>query len=210
LSRQNNSGLFQEFIMMTFISAVVVLFLVLDPLGNIPLFLIVLGNVEPAKSRRLILRESFLALIVLTIFLFAGKFILQALSVSSSSLGIAGGVILLLIAIKMVFKGSEQLFKVEGDTEPFIFPLAVPLIAGPSAITTVVLIMAQDPNRWPEWFAALFCAWLASSFILYFSSNIGHFIGKRGLAACEKLMGMLLTAVAVQMFINGLRNSNIL
>jgi multiple antibiotic resistance protein len=195
---------------MTFISAVVVLFLVLDPLGNVPIFLIILGNVEPNKSRRLILRESLFALIILTIFLFAGKFILEALSVKTSSLGIAGGVILLLISIKMIFTGVEQLFNVEGDSEPFIFPLAVPLVAGPSAITTVILIMAQDPSRWPEWFAALYCAWFTSSVILYFASDIGRFIGKRGLAACEKLMGMLLTAVAVQMFINGLRQSNIL
>lgn len=195
---------------MSRLSAVVLIFLVLDPLGNVPFVLSALANVEPHRSRRIIIRESFFALIALTIFLFGGKYILDALTVSQASLGIAGGVIMLLIAIKMIFTGSEQIFRVEGESEPFIFPLAIPLIAGPSAMATVILIMAKDPARWFEWFVSLVSAWFASSVILYFSSALSRFIGKKGLLACERLMGMLLTAVAVQMFIAGLRQAEIL
>jgi multiple antibiotic resistance protein len=195
---------------MTRLSAMVVLFLVLDPLGNIPVFLSVLSNVSPERFKRVVIRELLFALIVLVIFLFAGKYILDALGVSQPSLGIAGGIILALIAIKMIFTGTESIFHVESGSEPFFFPLAVPLTAGPSAMTTVILIMAREPSRWLEWFIALVCAWFLSAVILYYSGFLSRVIGKRGLLACERLMGMLLTAVAAQMFINGLSQAKLL
>jgi multiple antibiotic resistance protein len=195
---------------MSFLSAFVLIFIVLDPLGNVPMFLVVLQNIPPERRRAIIIRESFFALVILTIFLFTGRYILDSLHVTESSLGIAGGVILLLIAIRMVFSSSGEVFNVETEGEPLIFPLAVPLTAGPAAMTTVILIMGKDPSRWLHWFLALFCAWLLSSIILYYSGNLNRFLGRRGLLACERLMGMLLTTVAVQMFIDGLHNSNIL
>ena len=192
---------------MSTISAMVLLFLVLDPLANIPLFLVILSHVDEGRRRAVIIRELLFALVVLIIFLFAGRYILQVLCVSEASLGIAGGVILLLIAIKMIFTGFEQVFKVEVESEPFIFPLAVPLIAGPSAMTIIILIMGKDPSRWLDWLIAVICAWFACSVILFFSGNLSRILGKRGLLACERLMGMLLTAVAVEMFVTGLRQS---
>ena len=195
---------------MTFISAFFLIFLVLDPLGNVPMFLFVLQNIPPERRKAIIIRESIFALVILAIFLFAGRYILDALRVTESSLGIAGGVILMFIAIRMVFTSSGEVFKVELESEPLIFPLAVPLTAGPAAMTTVILIMGKNPSRWLEWFLALFCAWLVSSVILFFSSNLNRLLGRRGLLACERLMGMLLTTVAVQMFIDGLRQSKIL
>ncbi len=194
---------------MTFSSAVIVIFLVLDPLGNIPMFLFVLQNIAPERRKFIIIRESIFALIVLTVFLFAGNYILTALHVSESALGIAGGVILMFIAIRMIFTSSGEVFNVEVESEPLIFPLAVPLTAGPAAMTTVILIMGKNPSRWPEWFGALFCAWLVSSIILYYSNYFNRVFGRRGLLACERLMGMLLTAVAVQMFMDGLKQSGI-
>ena len=194
---------------MTFSSAFILIFLVLDPLGNIPMFLFVLQNIAPERRKAIIIRESIFALIVLTIFLFAGRYILEALRVSESALGIAGGVILMFIAIRMIFTSSGEVFKVETEGEPLVFPLAIPLTAGPAAMTTVILIMGKDPSRWLDWFGALFCAWLVSSIILYYSTFFNRIFGRRGLLACERLMGMLLTAVAVQMFIDGLRQSGI-
>jgi len=194
---------------MSFISACVLIFMVLDPLGNVPLFLFVLQNIPHGRRKAIIIRESFFALIILMIFLFTGRHILGALRVTESSLGIAGGVILMLIAVRMIFSSSGDVFKVKLESEPLVFPLAVPLTAGPAAMTTVILIMGKDPSRWREWLLALLCAWFISSVILFFSSNLNRILGRRGLLACERLMGMLLTTVAVQMFIDGLRNSNI-
>ncbi len=192
---------------MSIVSAIVLLFLVLDPLANVPLFLVVLSNVDEGRRRTVIVRELLFALVVLLIFLFAGRYILQILCVSQASLGIAGGVILLLIAIKMIFTGFELVFKVEVESEPFIFPLAVPLVAGPSAMTTIILIMGKDPSRWLDWLLAVICAWFATSVILFFSSSLSKILGRRGLLACERLMGMLLTTVAVEMFVTGIRQS---
>jgi len=183
------------------------LFLVFDPLGNIPVFSCVLSKVDPSRHRRIILRELLLALAILVVFLFVGRHILSLLEISQSSLGMAGGIILFMIAIKMVFAGSERIFDNMAEDGPFIVPLAVPLIAGPSAIATVILLMAKDPQRWPEWLLALFCAWLGSGSLLLFSGRLSVVLGDRVLKAIERLMGMILTAVAVEMFVKGIRTA---
>lgn len=192
---------------MSVFSAAALLFLVLDPLGNIPLFTCVLSTIDRRQHRRIIIRELLLALAILVMFLFAGRHILSLLKVSQSSLGIAGGIILFMIAIKMVFSGSDKIFENMANGGPFIVPLAVPLIAGPSAIATVILLMAKEPSRWPEWLFALFCAWLGSAVLLMFSGRLSVLLGNRVLKAIERLMGMILTAVAVEMFISGIRDS---
>ncbi len=192
---------------MSVFSAAVLLFLVLDPLGNIPMFTCVLSTVDRQRRNRIIVRELLIALCILIIFLFAGRHILSVLQISQSSLGIAGGIILFMIAIKMVFAGSEQIFENSLSKEPFIVPLAVPLVAGPSSLATVILLMAKEPSRWPEWMLALLCAWAVSGVLLLLSSRLSELLGERVLKAVERLMGMILTAVAVEMFINGLRQS---
>jgi multiple antibiotic resistance protein len=192
---------------MSVYSAAALLFLVFDPLGNIPVFTCVLSKVDPTRHRRIILRELLMALVILVIFLFCGRHILSLLEISQSSLGMAGGIILFMIAIKMVFSGSERIFDNMADDGPFIVPLAVPLIAGPSAIATVILLMAKDPTRWPQWLLALFCAWLGSGSLLLFSGRLSLLLGDRVLKAIERLMGMILTAVAVEMFVKGIRTA---
>ncbi|NQT26605.1 MarC family protein [candidate division KSB1 bacterium] len=191
---------------MAILSAAFVLFLVLDPLGNIPLFLVALKEVDPARHKRIIIRESLFGLGFLVLFLFLGRYILQLMQISQSSLSIAGGIILLMIAIKMVFHGSEEIFKTSNMGEPFIVPLAIPLISGPSAMTTVVLFMAREPDKWLQWLIAVILAWLVSATILFFSNGLSRILRKRGLIALERLMGMLLTTVAVEMFIKGVQN----
>lgn len=192
---------------MSVFSAALLIFLVLDPLGNIPMFMSVLSGVDRRRHRFIIVREMLIALSVLVLFLFAGSHILNLLGVSQSSLGMAGGIILLMIAVKMVFAGSESIFETAAFKDPFIVPLAVPLIAGPSAIATVILIMAREPSRWAEWLGAVLCAWLASCLVLLLSGRLCEWMGARALKAFERLVGMVLTAVAVEMFITGLRQA---
>lgn len=193
--------------MPSWLSATILLFFVLDPLGNIGLFLTALKDVPAHRQRPIIVRELVFALIALIAFLFLGRHILSAMHVSGPSLGLAGGVILLLIAIKMIFPAFEEAVEKHEDTEPFIVPLAIPLVAGPSAMATVILLMAGDPTRWLEWLSALLLAWAASSGILLFSLPLSRLLGKKGIRALERLMGMLLITIAVQMMVTGIQQA---
>ncbi len=188
-------------------STALLLCLVLDPVGNIPAFLAVLNNVPAGKHRRIIVREMLVALATLILFLFLGKYILAALQVSYGSLGAAGGIILFLIALRMVFPGPKGVFHEDLDGEPFIVPLAIPLIAGPGAMATLMLLMARRPDNWPTWLAALLLAWLVSGVILLLAERLGRLLGKRTLVAIERLMGLILTTVAVEMLINGIEQA---
>jgi len=191
---------------MTLLSATILLFFVMDPLGNIPLFITALKNVPPERQRLVIVRELLIALVLLVVFLFAGQLLLDALKISAPALTIAGGVILLLIALRMIFPSNEHSLQEEVRGEPFIVPLAIPYTAGPSALATEMLLMKQAPERWPVWLAAVGLAWLASSIILYFSGALRERLGQRGLVAIERLMGMLLITVAIEMLLGGVRS----
>lgn len=189
---------------MTIYSAGILLFLVMDPLGNIPLFLTALKDVPPERRGKIIFRELLIALAVLTVFLFVGRFIMKALALSEPSLSIAGGIILFIIALKMIFAGSDSSVGASHDKEPFIVPLAIPLVAGPSAMASVLLLVTREPTRILEWFLALISAWLATALILGLSTHLSRALGEKGLLALERLMGMILTTLAVQMFLNGI------
>jgi len=190
---------------MSVVSAAVLLFLVIDPLGNIPMFLVALREVEPERRARVIVRELLIALGVLMLFLFAGQYLLWIFHISEPSISIAGGVILFLIALRMIFPSRDTAFADLPDKEPFIVPLAVPYLAGPSAVAIVMLMVAREPQRLPAWLLAVFTAWLASAVILYGGARLSRILGQRGLIAIERLMGMLLTAVAVQTTLTGIR-----
>ncbi len=188
---------------MTLYSATITLILIMDPLGNIPLFLSVLNHVTPKRRKHIILRETFIAFVLLTLFLFFGKYILEGMHISQPALQIAGGIILFLIAIRMIFPHESLEDRGKQKEEPFIVPLAVPLIAGPSTMTMVMLLANQAPNDMLRWFIALFIAWLISTIILLFADVLRKILGQRGLIAIERLMGMILTTMAVQMFLSG-------
>ncbi len=190
---------------MTLASAALLLFLVMDPLGNVPLFWTVLKKVPPERQQRVVLRELGIALVFLVGFLFAGRYGLELLHLSEPALTTAGGVILLLIALRMIFPSPEHNLHEEVAGEPFVVPLAIPYVAGPSALATELVLMSREPGRWPEWLGAVLLAWLASSAILYFASAMRRFLGERGLIALERLMGMVLVTVAVQMLMTGIR-----
>lgn len=190
---------------MEIISAATLLFLVMDPLGNIPIFLSVLDDVAPERRTRVLIRELLLALVVLVLFLFFGQYLLGFLQLSEHSIRIAGGIILFLIALKMVFPVRRSMHDSEVlQGEPLLVPLAIPLVAGPSAMAVVMLMASNDPSRMAEWLIALFAAWLLSSLILVSATGLKRFLGRRGLIAMERLMGMLLIALAVQMLLEGI------
>ncbi len=189
---------------MTILSAALLLFLVMDPLGNIPLFMTTLKKVEPKRQRKVVIRELIIALIVLVGFLFLGQYLLQALHLSQTALTTAGGIILMIIAIKMIFPATHAPLKEDVEGEPFIVPLAIPYVAGPSAMATALLMMSNEPARWADWLVAVFIAWFVSALIIYFSSYFVRFLGEKGLIAIERLMGMILITVAVQMLLTGI------
>lgn len=192
--------------MITWVSAAIVLFLVMDPFGNIPVFLCILNAVPPERRRRVMIRELLIALATLVLFFLIGPWFLSILHISDSSLRIGGGMVLFLIALKMVFGHSEELAHQSPDGEPFIVPMAIPMIAGPSAIATLLLLVAQQPERWAEWLLALGIAWFATAVILTASAKWGTLIGRKGLSAIERLMGLILITLSVEMFLQGIRD----
>ncbi len=190
---------------MNIYSAIITLILVMDPLGNVPVFLSILNKIDVKKRQYIIFRETFIAFIILLIFLFFGKYILQSMNISSPALGISGGMILFLIAIKMIFPSEEHVTRSAHVGEPFIVPLAIPLVAGPSALAFVMLLANQDPRHIWLWAFALLIASLTTTVILMFANTLRKILGDRGLTAIERLMGMILTTMAVQMFLTGLQ-----
>jgi MarC family membrane protein len=190
---------------MTLLSAIVLLILVMDAVGNVPLFLTALAEVEEKRRLWVLTRELLIALLILILFLLLGPFILEALQINEPSLTVAGGVILFLIALRMIFPTSEGFWKEELSGEPLIVPLAVPLIAGPSALATVLLLVSRQPEKWAQWLAAVVIAWSITAVILLLSAPLGRLFGQRGLLALARLMGMILITIAVQMFLSGLQ-----
>lgn len=188
---------------MTLASAIVLLFLVIDPFGNVPFFVAALKEVEPARRRRVIVRELLIAYAVMVAFLFAGGPFLQVLGISGPALTIAGGVILFLIALRMVFPIRGRTLQEEIEGEPFIVPLAIPYIAGPSVLAVELLLMSEEPTRWLVWLIAITAAWAGTAIVVLFGSQLAERLGRRGLVAIERLMGMILVAIAIQMFLTG-------
>ncbi len=188
---------------MTLISAIILLFLVIDPFGNVPFFVAALKEVEPARRKRVIVRELFIAYAIMVAFLFVGDPLLRVLGISGPALTIAGGVILFLIALRMVFpiRGRSAQEEIEG--EPFIVPLAIPYVAGPSVLAVELLLMSNEPTRWPIWLLAISAAWAGTAVVVFFGSQVAERLGPRGLIAIERLMGMILVAIAIQMFLTG-------
>ena len=185
------------------ISTTLVFFLIMDPLGNVPLFMSVLKSVPPERHLRVIGRELLIAYFILLIYLFAGRYILDFLGLSQEAISISGGIILFLIALRMIFPTSKGVFGDPMEGEPLIVPLAIPAIAGPSSLA-VLMLMTTTQAMLPL-FIAISAAWLGTAIILLTSAPLHRVLGRRGLTAVERLMGMLLVMMAVQMMINAIR-----
>jgi MarC family membrane protein len=190
----------------TFLSAFILLLLVLDPLGSLPIFIPIMRSVAPERRRMVALRELAIAFVVLFAFMFFGDAFLRLMRLSERSLEVAGGVILLMVAIRMIFSSEGGVYGggTEGK-EPLIFPLAVPLLAGPSAMATVLLLASRQPTRVMEWVGALVCAMAVSGAVLLLCDRIRRWVGDSVVSALEKLMGLVLTAIAVEMILAGLK-----
>lgn len=189
----------------TFLSATILLLLVTDPLGNIPIFVASLRSVPPHRKPYVILRECLIAFAILLLFMVFGNRFMDLLGLSDVSLQIGGGVILFLIALRMVFPVPEGIFGVSPGGEPFIVPLAIPAIAGPSALATVLLLVSRDPGRLFEWVGALTVALVTVAVVLVFAERLQRRLGERVVIAFERLMGLVLIAIAVEMILKGLR-----
>jgi MarC family membrane protein len=190
-------------------SSLILLVLVMNPLGNIPIFLSILKPIDPKRHTKIIIREVFIAFLLLAVFMFFGKFFLGWMQISEQALGISGGIILFLIAIRMIF--PEEKPKTErtvsaATSEPFMVPLAIPMTAGPAAMTTVMLFMSQHPEFGFWWFLVLIAASLIFAIIILSARYLSNFFSEKGLIALERLSGMMLTAMAIQMFLTGLES----
>lgn len=185
------------------IAVAVTLFFIMDPLGNIPLFNSMLARFDAGRRARIVARELVFALIILLVFLFAGNAILRFLNLSEPSLSIAGGLLLFIIAIRMIFP-PRHADEAEPEEDPFIVPLAMPMVAGPSTIAVLLLLSSSAPERLWEWCAALLLAWGATTVLLTMSPFMMKALGDRGLRALERLMGMLLVLLATQMLLDGI------
>ena len=189
-----------------FVSALVLLLLVLDPFGSLPIFISVMRGVKPERRRVVALREVAIAFAVLATFMVTGNGFLALMRLSERSLEVAGGVILLIISIRMIFASGGEIYATDGSgREPFVFPLAVPLLAGPSAMATVLLLASRQPERIMAWLGALTVAMALSGLVLLSANALRRWLGASMVAAIEKLMGLVLTAIAVEMILAGLK-----
>ncbi|TKI04185.1 YhgN family NAAT transporter [Martelella alba] len=188
------------------ISATVLLFLIMDPLGNLPIFMSILKHIEPRRRRRIVIREMLIALLMMLLFLFAGEHILSFLNLRTETVSISGGIIMFLIAIRMIFPSQEGGGSgLPAGEEPFLVPLATPLVAGPSILATLMLLSHQYPQQMPHLAVALLIAWALSMVILMQSTLFLRLLGDKGVNALERLMGLLLVMLSTQMFLDGVR-----
>lgn len=188
-------------------AAALTLFLIMDPLGNIPIFLSVLSRVSHTRRYKVLLRELFIAYGLMLAFLFTGPSLLGLLGLSREAISIGGGLVLMIIAIRMIFPSRGGIMGDDEETEePLIVPLAMPLIAGPSVLATLVLLAETGPERSVDWLIAMSAAWGVSAVILLLSQQLYNVLGARGLKAVERLMGMILISVSVQMLLDGIKS----
>lgn len=187
---------------MTTLSAILLLLTIMDPLGNVANFIAGLRPVPPEQRVRVIARELVFALIILLFFLFCGRWLLGLLHLKDEALFISGGIVLFLIALKMIFPPAAGAGG-EPAVEPFIVPLATPLIAGPSLIATLLVIVSSEPDAMCKWLTALLVAWAITAVVLLCAPAISRILKEKGATAVERLMGMLLVMISVQMFLNG-------
>lgn len=188
----------------SFASATILLLLITDPLGNIPIFVNALNAVPAQRRARVILREVLIAFGVLLAFMFAGQAFLRAMNLSEVSLQIGGALVLFLIALRMVFPPAPQVSPVP-ENEPLIVPLAIPALAGPSALATVLLLVSQAPERRLDWVAALSVTMAVCAVVLVSADRLQRVVGERVIQAFERLMGLILVSISVEMLIRGLK-----
>lgn len=191
---------------MHLLSVTLILFLIMDPVGNISTFLRLMKGVSPARERFIILREMGIALITMLLFYFIGDALLDVLKIDSPTIYISSGIILFLMAIRILFPSSNSLrsnLQVKEGQEPFVVPLAIPLIAGPSILVTIMLY-SHPEDMAPTVLTGILISWTLSSLILFFAHPLQRILKSSGLIACERLMGMVLVLLSIQRLLEGI------
>lgn len=192
-----------------FLSTVILLFIVIDPIGLAPMILGMLKKYPLAQQKAILTRELIFALTILLLFFFSGRFLLNLLGLETSTLSISGGILLFLVALGMVFPAKDMLAssgKADGKDEPFIVPIAMPLMAGPSSLSIIMLHASQTPDSISQmtYAGAIVTAWVLSSIVLFIAHKFLRLLGVKGMIAMERMMGMVLIMISIQMFMNGL------
>lgn len=188
------------------LSTAILIFFILDPFGNIPLLLSILKNIDKSKHHKVIIREMLIGLFILLIFLFFGEEFLSVFHLQTQSITIAGGIIFFIISLKMIFPDEEgEMFSNKKGDDPLVVPIAIPMIAGPAALATLLVLAKTNANDTSSLLVSLLLAWGASALVLLFSPKLYKLLKTKGLVALERLMGMLLLIMAVQMFIDGIK-----
>lgn len=187
------------------LSTATLLFFLMSPIGIIPVLLAVLKGIPPKRQRLIIMRELCFALILLLLFLFGGKSLLSFLHLQQEAVSVAGGIILMIIGLRLIFPNREGVMGHQPEGEPFLVPIAIPMIAGPSVIAMLIIMTQNSNGNMFNWFIALMLAWGAAAIVLLTAPFLMNILKKRGLAAMERLMGMLLVMMSVQMLINGVK-----
>lgn len=189
---------------MSLINLAIILFLIMDPIGNISSFLNMVQGIPPARQRVIIIREMLIALVAMVAFNYLGEFIFHILSISETTLRLTSGAILFLVAIKILFPTTDSLRANLPSGEPFVTPLAIPLIAGPSLLATVMLFAHLEPSQ-SVMLGSIIIAWIAALAVLFFAAPLQRILGNNGLMACERLMGLILVMLAIQRFLEGIQ-----
>jgi len=188
------------------ISTAILLMFILDPFGNVPMILAILKNIDEKKKKMIIIRESFFGLAILLVFFFFGESFLNIFHLQTAAITISGAIIFFIIALKMIFPGEKGNATLFGNESPFVVPIAIPMIAGSAALATLLVMTKTYSEHFGSLFVSLILAWFISSLILYLSPILYKILGDKGLSALEKLMGMLLLMLSVQMLIDGLKS----
>lgn len=183
------------------------LFFVLDPFGNMVIFHTTLSKLPEERRTKVLVRELLFAMAIMLFFLLAGKPILGMLKINPATLSLSGGLMLFMIALGMVFP-SKSMFKDKEVEDPFIVPLAVPLLAGPSSIALLMLMAANGQLQTSV--VSVIVAWAVSAVILLVSGKLLKLLGSKGTHALERLMGLILILISIQMFLDGMVTAGLL
>lgn len=190
---------------MQFSEITLLLLLVIDPFGTLPLVLALLRDLPDPQYKRVVLRETAAAFVLLALFAAFGQVVIDSFGIAQPSLHVAGGIVLFLISIRMIFQGATELFQGEAAGDAWLVPLAVPAIAGAAAFTTVLVLRTQNHVPLPVLVAALGLVFLVSLIVFIFGRKVADVLKPHGLRAIERFMGLLLCILAVNMTLYGIK-----
>lgn len=183
---------------------ILVFFFTMDPIGNLSSFLQMVKGIPASRQRFIVMREMLLALLAMLIFNFIGEYLLSALSLTPVTVKVTSGIILFLVAIKILFSSQSSPRANLPAGEPFLIPLAIPLIAGPALLATIMFYAVTEPSQFTM-LSSIFIAWAAAVAVLLLAEPLEKLLGKNGLVACERLMGMILVLLSIQRFLEGIK-----